>query len=267
MNLATFLDDGPSVPTGVEAGWEAYLRATRANLEAAFDRMVVSYHTLKNVQDALGKPLIKSGEAGGALTIDENLGYVEAAALVERSAAFIDDALAGRRKLGYDASGNLVIEGSATEDMRIEMVGGRPKLLDPQGNPVQIEGQLSAIAFGAVIVVAVIAVAVVFAVEKICDTLAVQAEQKTTQSIAQASEEVVKKGGTPEQAKALSNALMDGARGLEEARAKKKEAEKDTGFGGSVKALATAGIVIASIYLLAQVIPMFARRPAAQAAA
>lgn len=270
MNLATFIElRQPSVgvaaaPTGVDpAAWDAYLSGIRSSLNGSFDRMIKAYRTLRSVREGLGLPFVVTGEGvlRGALTPDSNQQYIEAATLVDRCNTFIDDARAGRRELGFDDVGNLVIGALPTDGDRIVVQNGAPVLVDQEGKPLEITGSIGLAPFAIVAIVAVVAIGAVLAVEKVCDTLTSLAEEKTNQTVTDMQRDLVQKGkATPEQAKAMADAVYDGARGLEEAKAKTKDAGKGSDFSGTIKTVVTGGIVIAGIYLVAQLVPMFARR-------
>jgi hypothetical protein len=278
-DLAIYID---AVPVGVGAAeaspadlaaWDAYLKGVGTSLLASQGRMVLAYRTLKSVREGFGLSFLATGEGalspGGALTESENVRFMEAAGMSQVALGVIEDALNNKRKIGYDTQGNLGVEALPDDGMQIVLDSqGKPRLVDDAGNPVDVTGTvaLAPLAIGAI--AAVVTFVVVFAVEEICDTLKVKAEQKTIETLGQQQKELVDSGkATPDQARAMTTGLLQSATALEEAKASAKKAEGDTGLSGAVKAITTAGIVVAVIYLAAQVIPMFAGRKTAAVAA
>jgi hypothetical protein len=277
-DLAIYIDVGlgaavTTTPTTDLAAWDAYLNGVGTSLLTSQGRMVTAYKTLKSVREGFGLPFIATGEGalspGGALTESDNRRFMEAAAMAQVALGVIEDALNNRRKIGYDASGALAIEALPDDGMKIVLDSqGKPRLVDDAGNPVDVSGTVALAPLLVGVIAAAVTFVVVFAVEEVCDTLKVRAQTKMTETLGQQQKELVDSGkATPEQARAMTTGLLQSAKELEEARAAAKKAEGDSGLTGTVKALTTAGIVIAVIYLVSQVVPMFAGRKTAVGAA
>lgn len=251
-----------------------YVAAVRASLDDDLNRMVVAYRGLRTVREELGLPLLRTGvegEARGGLTVDENQRFVVAATLVDNASRFLDDALSGDRRVGWDDQRQFVVEALPTDGVRIEIRPGiGPVLIGTQtGEPVEITGSLSGPALlivGGLIAGVAVTAAAVYAIKLMTDSLTVAAQEKTTQTIVERGRLLVESGkATPEQVARLDTAVLEGTRAIREEERKKAEADKPTGdIAGAVKTVAWAAVAVGALYFGAQLIP---KRTHAEAAA
>lgn len=280
MNLAIFLDvpqcpceqqppatlGQPEAPVDL-AAWTAYLQALRNDMVAAWNGARNAYVALERVRERLGLPFLAvpgEADAVGALTAEQNQEFIEAGAAATLLTQWMDEALSGKRKIAYDAGRNdFVIEALDSDVVFIEIRSGKPTLISrTTGQPVPVSGTVGAAPVIAWIVGAGIAIAAVVATWQVSTAYfekeRVLAEEKTKQTLATKQAELVSSGkATPEQAKAMTDAIYIGAKELEEARGAAGEREGGTArkIADTVQTVLWVGLGIAGIYFLAKVIP------------
>jgi len=242
------------------AAWGAYVRALRDDLQSSWQRASSARSTLKRVRERLGLPFMaeQSGEGQspqGAWGADLEQQFLEVGSMVATLTRFADEAEAGKRRLGTDAQGAFGLERLDSDATRIEMRGGRPVEIENATNqPIRITGTVSAlpaIVIGIIVVAA--ALTTYFAVAEVCDTVEKVAEQRTFESLSQNQVKLVQGGATPEQAKALTDAIYDGAKEVHEARAAKQTAGRSE-IPQTIRTLGFIALGLGALYIVAMLL-------------
>jgi hypothetical protein len=240
------------------AAWESYVRALRDDVNVSFSRASRAREALKRVRERLGLPFMaeQSGEGQvplGAWAADLEQQFLELGSMVATLTRFADDAIEGRRRLGFDAQGGLALERLDSDATRVEIRGGRPiEIENATGEPVRVTGTVSAlppIVLGVIVVAA--AVATYFAVAEVCDTVEKVAVQKQIETVKVEQTKQLQAGATPEQVKALTDSIYDGAATVHQAQA----AESTAGKSEIPQTIRTVGFIalgLAALYIVAQ---------------
>jgi hypothetical protein len=257
MSAVTWLGQASDTSANA-AAWETYVRALRDNLTLSFARASAARATLKATRERLGLPFMVGPGEGAARTGAWDSGleqdFIELGSMVATLTNFADDAIAGRRKLGFDQGDQLAFERLDGDFSRVEVRNGRPvQVENATGNPVVVTGTVSALPALVVGLIAVAAaVTTYFVVAEVCDTVENVAETKQIETLSANSVELIKTGrATPEQAKAINDSIYQGAATVHEARA----AEATAGRSEIPQTIRTIGFValgLAALYIVAQ---------------
>lgn len=243
-----------------EQAWNAYFKGVRDQLDVSWMRLRDAYLTHQKIRAQLGlKQVMEPGEAfdAGAISAEteENVLHLQAVTIL--LTGFMDDVLAGKRKLWFDEpSRDFRIEllPNDTLTTRTDATGALRLVSVDTLEEVPVTGTVGnpwAIVAG----VAVVALGVYFTGSEICDTIRSQAEEATRQTISNNQTEQIKKGASPEQAKALSDSIYEGAKQLEQAKGEAKKKTSESGLAGTIRTVAWVGLGIAGIGLLMRVMP------------
>lgn len=251
----------PTPEETTSAAWEAYIRAVRDNLNASFARASNARATLKRTRERLGLPFMieQSGEGqipAGAWNEGLDQDLLRAGSMVATLTRFADEAVAGKRKFGYDQDDELAFERLDGDFSRVEMRGGQPIEIENATNaPVRVTGTLGVlppIVLGIIIVAAI--VTTYFAVEQVCETIEHTAESKQIETVSTNGADLIKSGkATPEQVKALTESIYEGAAQVHTARA----LEKTEGKSEIPQTIRTVGYIalgLGALYVVWQLI-------------
>jgi hypothetical protein len=241
------------------AAWEAYVRALRDNLTSAFGRASLARRTLKSTRERLGLSFIVDPGEGAVRTGAWDSGleqdFKELGSMVATLTRFADDALDGKRKLGFDQNDQLAFERVDGDLSRVEVQNGRPvEIENTTGEPVRVTGTvgvLPPLVIGLIVVAA--AITTYFVVEEVCNTVENVAESKQIETVSANQVKLVQGGATPEQAKALTDSIYDGAAQVHEARA----AEATAGKSEIPQTIRTVGFIalgLGALYIVAQLL-------------
>lgn len=258
MSAVTWLGQASDTSANA-AAWEAYVRSLRDKLGASFARASSARTALKSTRERLGLPfmveLSEGAQRAGAWDAGLEQDFLELGSMVATLTRFADDAIAGKRRLGLDQNDQLGFERLDGDVTRVEVRNGRPVQIDnATGDPVVVTGTVSALpALVVGLIVVAAAVTTYFVVAEVCDTVESVAEQKQLETVALNQTEQLKSGATPEQVKALTDSIYDGAAQVHEARA----AEQTAGRSEIPQTIRTVGFValgLAALYIVAQLL-------------
>jgi hypothetical protein len=245
------------------AAFSDYLRALRGRMRSAFTGLVDSFRAYREVRRVY--PV--SVEADPTFASDEQR-VIELGGVVDVASKAIDDAVADKRRIAFDAQG-FAIELLPTDAAR---VGDDGVLLDAQtGQRVvvtgTIDGTIGIIQVPIALLVAagaaglVVAAGQIYVVVKAIESLTIANQEKTTRILSTERQKMVEKGFTPEQAATAQSAALKAQGGLEQARAAREQTSPE--LGSTVRTVAIVAAVIAGLYFAARVIPEIAPRAAA----
>jgi hypothetical protein len=259
MSAVTWLGQATDT-AATAAAWEQYIAALRDDVSDAFKRASDARATLKRVRERLGLPFFaeQSGEGQsplGAWGADLDQQFLEVGSMVATLTRFADDAIAGRRRLGTDAQGALGLERLEGDATRIEIRGGRPVEIENATNqPIRVTGTVSAlpaIVVGVIVVASVIAA--YFAVTEVCETIEKVAEQKTIETVKVEQTKQLAAGATPEQVKALTDSIYDGAADVHKARAVEAGAGKSE-IPQTIRTVGFIALGLGALYIVAMLL-------------
>lgn len=248
-----------------QKAWVAYLRSLRDGVSQSWNRARAAYLALERTRAALKLPLIaRPGEAAspGALSVGEQQNFFDAGALAHLLVTWMDEAIAGKRQVGWDAGDALVVEGLPGDAVRVVVEADRPRIVSAStGQPVPVtpvDGTVpDKLGYVVPIVIGVVAVAAsaYFIVDKICDSQVEVAKTRTMETISTNQTALIAAGkATPEQMKEQTDALYGGAASVEKAKGEAKAAENESGLQKTVRTLAWVALGVGTIYLASQVI-------------
>jgi hypothetical protein len=255
--------------------WAAYLRAVRDSLNAQWARTKSAYFTLKEIREQFGLSFIidQAGEATappGAWTTALQNKMLKLQSIVDVLNLVATDALEDKRKLAWNPQRqDFEIEKLPVDPLTVQLVNGQPELVDNSGAVIQPTGDvgvgLAPLAW--VAIVGVVAIAVYFSTESVCDTIEKTAEQKTMQTIGDQSAKLVEQGkATPEEAAAMTSAVYKGAAEVKKAEAV-AEAAKGKPASDIANTVRTLGFVALSVGVLYLAATVIGRMPAGRALA
>jgi hypothetical protein len=247
------------------AAWEAYVRAIRDDMSGAWSRAAQARGALQQIRERLGLPfMVEAGETTarlGAWDAGLEQNFVELGSMVATLSRFADQSLAGQRRLGADDSGVFGFEqlpGDATR-VEVQMLNGRPRPVEidnATNQPVMVTGTVGAfppILIGIAVVAAALTVYLV--VTQVCETVENVAQTKQAETLANAQTEQIKRGATPEQAKALTESILKGQASVSEARAAETAARRQLpALPAGLTTLGFIALGIAGIWLVSRFI-------------
>jgi hypothetical protein len=253
--------------------WAQYFTGVRDQLKSSLDDMLAAYRTFKKIRESFGLPVVgTSGEArlrAGSLNDSQYQQMLELASMGDIGVKALDDAIANKRKVGYDrAASDFQIERLPSDDIRIEMQNGKPTLISNVTNqPTQIMGQIDGVPrtlglapivwIGLGIAGVIVTVGALYTVNTAMQTATTMVQEKTRETIALKSMELVEKGkATPAEAKQLQTATYEAAADLEAA---KGNAAAKTGLtpetNKTIRTVALVALGIGAIYLVSKFVP------------
>jgi hypothetical protein len=264
MHSFQWLGQAASASAVNSVAWEAYVRALRGNLNAAWMRALNARNSLKNIRERLGLPFISAGGEGAPPGgWDEGLeqNFREISSMVATLSRFADEALAGGRRL-VSSNGTLGFERLPADFTRVDVVvqNGLERPVEVENatdRPVVVTGTVGAlppIVIGAIAIAA--AITTYFVVEQVCETVENVAEQKTFETLSNNQTRQIEQGATPEQAKALTDSLYEGAAQVHEARAMEAAAGRSE-IPQTIRTVGFIALGLAALYIVAQ---LFTRR-------
>jgi hypothetical protein len=246
--------------------WAQYFTGVRNQLKDSLDDMLAAYRTFKKIRESFGLPVVgTSGEArlrAGSLNDSQYQQMLELASMGDIGIKALDDAIANKRKVGYDrAADNFQIERLPNDATRIEIQNGRPTLISNQTNqPTEITGTLGLapiVWIGLGIAGVIVTVGTLYTVNTAMQTATTMVQEQTRKTIALKSMELVEKGkATPAEAKQLQTATYEAAADLEAA---KGNAAAKTGLtpetNKTIRTVALVALGIGAIYLVSKFVP------------
>jgi len=248
------------------AAWGKYFQGVRNQLQGTLDDMLGAYRTYKKIRESFGMSLVVSpGEgisAAGAITRSLSQQALELASMADIGIMALDDALANKRKIGWDrAAETFQIERLPTDASRIETPGGVPTLISNATNqPVQITGTLGIapiVWVGLGIAGVVVTVGALYTVNTAMESATTIIQEQTRKTIALKSMELVEQGkATPEEAKKLQTATYEAAADLEAAKgsaAAKTGLTPDT--NKTIRTVAIVALIGGGLYLVSKFVP------------
>lgn len=252
-----------------QKAWDTYLKSLRDGVAQSWNRARRAYQALEKTRASLSLSLLArpgEGASPGALSQGEQANFMDAGALAHLLVTWMDEALAGKRKVGWDeANGTLVVEGLPGDAVRVVVDGGRPRIVSAStGQPVPVtptDGTIpDALSAAPLVWIAVAVVAVAasayFIVEEVCEGQVEVAKQRTMETLGTQQHERVMAGkATPEQSQKMTDAVYAGAAAVETASAAARASESETGLQKTVRTLAWVTLGVGVIYLAAKVIP------------
>lgn len=261
-----------TTPQSSDAAIYAYISGLQTAVKASLQRATVAYNTLKTVRSKLGLEFITSSGGEGSADVGGWAPDLETQAQdLHAMAVFLDqiasDVKSGKRDLVWNkAFGAFAITALPGDVIRIELAqSGVPVIVDAKtGQPIHVDAPLGvgAVNWAELAVVAAIpTVGIYLTTTKFIDGMTVMTEQKTQRTLLEAAKkntDLVAQGkATPDQAKALNDALYAGATSLQkEQNAPKLAGEKTSqDWSESLTMLAWAGVVVAGIVTLGKLIP------------
>lgn len=265
----------------------AYLDGMRQTVNVALQKATLAYNTLKKVREALGLPFIAGPGGEGSVDTGGWANDLEVQAQdLHAMAVFLDqaalDAKAGKRDLIWnDARKDLAISALSGDKFRVVVAQsadgvGVPVMVDEGGNQLHVDAPLGVgaiqwipvIVAGAVAVQAVEFVGVYLLVKKGLETLQTVTEQKTQRTLAEGAKkhaDLVAAGkATPDQAKALDNAMYGGAAEFQKqiAASEAAKTKPSSDFTDMLKTLGYVALGVAGLYTIVQLVPKPAPRAA-----
>lgn len=236
-----------------------YLAALKDAMSASWARAAKAYTTLKQVREKLGLPFIddsagtpEQGTAAshGAWTSALDTQAQDLHAMSTLIVNALGDAVAGKRKVLYDAPNDqLVIEALDSDVVLLGqnaqgvpvLVGG-PASVNP-GQETHVSAPIGvgvpAIVWVATATVSVLALPVYFVVDSAVNSMTDIAEQKLMKTTIEKSYECVQSGKcTPAEAAAINQSVYAGAAALREAKAKEEAAKKPIDWSELLKSAA-----------------------------
>lgn len=254
--------------TQLDSAWNDYFLRFADDLEVRWDRSKQAYLGLKDVRSILGKPFYKQPSGGGGDSLYEDPGAWDESLdknvmILKDAVPFISmtfrEAAAGKRQVKVEKGGEFSLEALPTDPFQIvSSEQGGLSLVKPDGTEHVPSGNVGvpwvALAIAAVAVTAAQAYVAVKALEAL-ETLA---EQKTQQTLVQSQTELVTSGkATPEQAKAMTDAVLKGTEAIEKAKTEKELAKKTSPeqWSGLVKTIGTVGVILLIAYLGVKYLP------------
>ena len=238
-----------------------YLRALRGELRSSFTHLADAFRAYREVRRVYGV----STEADPTFASDEQR-VVELGGVVDVASKAIDDVVADKRRVGFDAQG-FAIEALPTDAARVGVVGSDPVLLDAKtGQRLAVTGTIDghlgviqvpiAVIVAAGVVGTVVLASQVYLAVKAIDALKTALQERTTQVLSVERQKGVEKGFTPDQMAQAQTATLKAQTGLERARAESEKTSPE--LGSTVRTVAVVAAVIAGLYFAARVIPAIA---------
>jgi hypothetical protein len=242
------------------AAWQAYVLALRDDLGASFARASAARKSLQSTRERLGLPFIVDPGEGAVRTgawdsgLEQN--FKELGSMVATLTRFANEAIEGKRKLGFDGQDQLAFERNEGDFSRVEVQNnGRPVEIENATNqPVRVTGTVGVLP---PLVIGIIAVAAAittyFVVAEVCETVENVIESKQIETVSMQQTEQLKSGATPEQVKALTDSIYEGAATVHEARA----AEATAGRSEIPQTIRTVGFIalgLGALYIVAMLL-------------
>jgi hypothetical protein len=245
---------------------DGYLRALRSELRSSFAHLVDAFRAYRDVRGVYRL----STESDPGFAADQQR-VVELGGVVDVASKALDDAAAGKRRIGFDAQG-FAVEALPGDAARVDVQGGDPVLVDSKtGQRVvvtgTIDGHLGAIQVPIALLVAagvVVTAGTIYVAVKSIELLTTALQERTTQVLSTERQKMVEQGFTPEQAAQAQSASLKAQAGLEQARTERDKGSTED-VTSSIRTVAIVGAVIAGLYFAARVIPEIAPRRAVAA--
>jgi hypothetical protein len=241
------------------SAWGTYVSALRDDLGASFARASAARKALQSTRERLGLPfMVEPGEGAvraGAWDSGLEQNFKELGSMVATLTRFADEALDGKRKLGFDQQEQLAFERNEGDFSRVEVRNGRPVEIENATNqPVRVTGTvgvLPPLVIGLIAVAA--AITTYFVVAEVCETVQNVIESKQIETVSMQQTEQLKSGATPEQVKALTESIYEGAAAVHVARA----SEKTSGKSEIPQTIRTVGFIalgLGALYIVAMLL-------------
>jgi hypothetical protein len=244
-----------------DAAWNAYLLGVKDQMVGSWNRLRDAYLTHQRIRAQLGlQQVMQPGEKfdRGALTEETEQDILHLQATVILLSDFMDQAISGNRKLWFDkGQSDFLIEQSPNDTITVQRdARGAMRLVEiSTGKEVPVDGAVGN-PFAIVAGIAVVAIGVYFTTATICDTVRTSAEEATKQTITTNQTKQLELGATPEQVKANTDAIYEGAAQLERAKGESKQKEGESGLQKTIRTVAYVGLGIAVVALLIKVAPV-----------
>lgn len=252
------IPDPPAEGGAVPLNLGPLLQQLRTNISSGWDATVRAYNDCSATLARLGQ----------SFTGEDTQRVLDVKKLAQVASTFIDEALSGKRTVGYDASGKMVIEALPGDEYRIEVQNGAPVVVDARTNQrVQGAGTVGfdPVTITGVIVIGAVALGGIYLCVTAIDAVKTQIHASTVAKALEATG-CGKPGQapcTPEQIAAMTTAINKSQAELER-ESKSNLGEELTQTAGSVlKTVLWLGAAAAAIYVGVQVIPPLLRARAA----
>lgn len=263
-------------PSSTSEAIGAYVAALRDSVMGSKTSALKAYSTLKTVRTTLGLPFMSAPAGEGAAdqggwSPDLEQQAVDVVGMANILISAADDVLNQKRKLYWDDKlQNFAIEGFQTDLLRLQLdANGVPVLVDAQGNPQHITGQIGAVPVivmvGVAALVLVQALLIYLLIDKALQTLQVIAEQQTQKTLAQAAKkhaDLVASGkATADDAAKLNKSMYEGATELQKQQTSSQAAKK--GFeSDTLKTLGWIALGLGVLYAVVKFFPKPGGSPA-----
>lgn len=266
---------GATPVTADPAAWGAYLASLRDSVQTSWSKAREAYFTLKKVREDLGLPFKASptgespaygmsSEAAWSDSLEQNA--VDIQAMVKVCVDAANDAIAGKRKLVWnDKIGEFVIEGLSGDTYQIKRNSeGVPLLYAADGKQAHASGTIGlpqvivGLAIGATVVQGL---TIYFGVKKLCETLENVSSDKTIRTVMETQAEMIKGGASPEQAKAATEAVFQGAAAVTKAKGEAAANKPPDDWASTLKTLGYLAFGAAVIYAIIRLVPPIERAP------
>jgi len=257
---------GPTAPPPSEEQASPAAAAITDLFGSLRNNLVSGWDSTKRVYEQSTQTLAAIGKG---FSPDENQRVFDVRQLSKVATSFLDDALSGKRQVGYDAGGQLVIGALPGDEFRLEDRGGQPVVVSASTNQVvHGTGVGEPVTIVAIIAVTAVALATVYLCVSAHDAIKVWMHEQT---VAKAMELGCNKPGqppcTPEQIAAMQGAIRQSQADLERATKSNLGEDITQQVGGVLKTVLWVAAAAAALYVGAQVIPPLLRTRTAAAAA
>lgn len=249
-----------------QKAWNDYFAAMQSAVKGAWGQAVASYKGLEKTRATLGLPMIGQTspegipDAGGwSQGLDQEIANLQAMVTIVEGA--LSDAISGKRQVAHLGNGNIAIAALPEDKVIISEDGGGPYLSTPSGVEIQAKKGSVGLPWVPVLVAgSVVTIAQVYLITKAVDSVTVMAQEKTTRTIAERDERLIKSGKvTPEEVTALTKATYEGAASVKKAQAEASPASDLVKVGDqftkTITTVAWIGLGAAVIYGIFKFLP------------
>ena len=249
-----------------QKAWNDYFAAMQSAVKGAWGQAVASYKGLEKTRATLGLPMIGQTspegipDAGGwSQGLDQEIANLQAMVTIVEGA--LSDAISGKRQVAHLGNGNIAIAALPEDKVIISEDGGGPYLSTPSGVEIQAKKGSVGLPWVPVLVAgSVVTIAQVYLITKAVDSVTVMAQEKTTRTIAERDERLIKSGkATPAEVAALTKATYEGAESVKKAQAEASPASDLVKVGDqftkTITTVAWIGLGAAVIYGIFKFLP------------
>lgn len=251
-----------------EQAWNAYFKGVRDQMVGSWNRLRDAYLTHQRIRAQLGlQAVMAPGEKfdPGAISEETEQDVLHLQASTILLSKFMDEVVAGTRKISFDKTKNdFFIERLPNDTITVQLNSrGAPRVVElDSSSEVSVDGTVGN-PWAAAVIAVVAGLTIYFTTAKVEDTIKSNVEQATMATISTNQTKQIELGATPEEVKANTDAVFEGAKQLERAKGESKQKEGETGIQSTIRTVAWVGLGIAVVALLAKVAPVVVAKEAA----